>query len=61
MTESKPEPKPSVTATPENFGLVFQAVLSMQSDLGKQSTMCETLDRHYMEQREDIRTMEKLI
>ncbi len=56
----KPEPKPSVP-TPDNFGLVAKAVFDMRGELGKQSQLCETLDRHYMEQREDIRTLEKLV
>ena len=61
--ESKPkaEQKAGVAPNPDTFGLVVSAVFDMRSELGKQSTMCETLDRHYMEQREDIRTLEKLI
>ncbi len=54
----KPEPKPP---TPDSFGLVATAVFEMRGELGKQSQLCETLDRHYMEQREDIRTLEKLV
>ncbi len=54
----KPEPKPP---TPDSFGLVATAVFDMHKELGKQSQLCETLDRHYMEQREDIRALEKVI
>ncbi len=53
--------KQIVKATQENFGLVFNAVMGVQLEVGKQSKLCETLDRHYMEQREDIRTLEKII
>ena len=42
----KPEPKPSVPrpvrATPQNFGMLFAAVMTIKETLGKQSGTAET-------------------
>ena len=46
---------------PETFGLVVSAVFDIQSKLGEQTKTVETLNTRYMEQREDIRILEKLI
>ncbi len=53
-----PSPPPPA---PETFTLVVSAVFDIQGKLGEQSKTVETLNTRYMEQREDIRILEKLI
>ncbi len=61
-TGAKPTGKVKQTAPPaETFGLVVSAVFDIQAKLGEQGKTVETLNTRYMEQREDIRILEKLI
>jgi len=60
IVEPQIEPSPPAPS-PETFTLVVSAVFDIQGKLGEQSKTVETLNTRYMEQREDIRILEKLI
>ncbi len=60
IVEQQIVPSPPPPA-PETFTLVVSAVFDIQGKLGEQSKTVETLNTRYMEQREDIRILEKLI
>jgi hypothetical protein len=61
IAPSAAAPAPAPAAAETLTGLVVNAVFDIQSKLGKQERTVETLNGHYMEQREDIRTLERLI